>query len=95
MDSQPSLEMCTPLWQPEMPCIWYKYRDYLPKGFIDLLMIKASYFTCMHMQLEVAGRTDIPVAEGSHVTSTVSLSYLPLFPLFFLYFVLEIAMNVI
>ena len=49
----------------------------------------------MHMQLEVAGRTDIPVAEGSHVTSTVSLSYLPLFPLFFLYFVLEIAMNVI
>ncbi|KAH1045296.1 hypothetical protein GLYMA_09G285900v4 [Glycine max] len=70
LDSQPSLEMCTPLWQPEMPCIWYKYRDYLPKGFIDLLMIKASYFTCMHMQLEVAGRTDIPVAEGSHVTST-------------------------
>lgn len=26
-----------------------------------------------HYQLEIAGRTDIPVAEGSHVTITVCI----------------------
>lgn len=48
----------------------------------------------LHMQLEVAGRTDIPVAEGSHLTLTVSLSYFDLYRFYFIAFVLGIVFNI-
>jgi len=63
---------------------------------VDPLLINGkSLLLYLHMQLEVAGRTDIPVAEGTHLTLTVSGSYFDLYRLYFFVFVLGIAVNVI